>query len=114
LDHVKGWRVHYAYHKPGYGAIGMAGRKASMGGALCCIENGDTSVAAVFHYKFKSYGEFNHKQCERGDIYKKIKHSCPATVETGDMFDDSAWRAMTRLLPNYAETTVAGAALARR
>jgi Glycosyl transferase family 2 len=102
LDHVTGWRVHYAYHKPGYGSIGMGGRRVGLAGALCCIKNGDVSVAAIFHYKFKSFEEFNRKQCERGDIYKAITHSCPATVQPGDVFDDSAWRAMTRLLPKYA------------
>jgi Glycosyl transferase family 2 len=102
LDHITGWRVHYAYHKPGYGAVGMGGRKVGFRGALCCIKDGDVSVAAVFHYKFKSYGEYNHRRCDRGDICKKVKYTCPATVEPGDVFDDSAWRAMTRLVPQYA------------
>jgi hypothetical protein len=100
LDHVTGWRVHY--HKPGYGGIGMGGRRVGLAGALCCIKNGDVSVAAIFHYKFKSFEEFNRKQCERGDIYKALKHTCPATVQPGDVFDDSAWRAVTRLVPKYA------------
>jgi hypothetical protein len=40
LDHVTGWRVHYAYHKPGYGAVGMGGRKVGFRGALLVSKMG--------------------------------------------------------------------------
>jgi hypothetical protein len=102
LEHVTGWRVHDAKHKPGYSGIGMGGREVGIGGDPCFVKDGDVSVAAIFHYKYKSFEEFNHRQCVRGDIYKAIKHACPATVVPGDVFDDSAWRAMTRLVPKYA------------
>jgi Glycosyl transferase family 2 len=99
LDHVTGWNVHNAYNKPGYGAFGTGGgREVANNG---WVENGDVSVAAIYHYAFKSTEEYNHKRCVRGDIYKEIKHICPATPLTGDVFDDSAWRAIIRLVPKY-------------
>lgn len=101
LDHVVGWRVHYAYHKPGYNSIGIGGRKVGVAGAMCCIRNGDVSQAAIYHYKFKSYEEFFQKQCVRGDIYKFIQKSCPPEPPPvpGEQYDDSAWKALLRLLP---------------
>jgi hypothetical protein len=102
LDHIVGWKVHYVFHKPGYGAIGMGGRRVGMNGALCCIHDGDVSVAAVYHYKYKSEEEFNFKLCTRGDIYKFLKSTCPAIPEAGTVYDDLAWQAMTRVNPKYA------------
>jgi Glycosyl transferase family 2 len=98
LDHITGWNVHFAYLKPGYGAFGTGGREVKNDG---WVENGDVSVAAIYHYLFKSTEEYNHKRCVRGDIYKDVKHTCPATPEPGDVFDDSAWRGITRLVPKY-------------
>jgi Glycosyl transferase family 2 len=99
LDHIVGWKVHYVFHKPGYDAIGMGGRRVGLRGALCCIKNGDVSVAAIYHYKYKSEEEFNYKNCVRGDIYKFVKSKCPVTATAGDVYDDGAWQAMKRLLP---------------
>lgn len=107
LDHVLGWEVHFAVHKDGYSGIGMGGREPGSGNVNRTvnhwpgyIENGDTSVAAVYHYKFKSYDEFNAKDCVRGD-FNGVENVCPAPGESGTIFDDRAWQAMQHFVPKY-------------
>ena len=104
LDHIDGWKVHYVFHKSGYGAVAMGGRPIGLGrGILCCIADPDVSVAAVFHYTYKSEEEYTYKICVRGDIYKFLNSICEtAKPVAGDVFDDGAWQAMVRLLPKYA------------
>jgi Glycosyl transferase family 2 len=100
LDHIEGLKKHYALHKAGYKAIGMGGRKANMGGALCCIKNGDVSVAAIYHYRYKSKEEYHDEQCGSTNT------TCTVEVQTGTSPDDSVWRAMTRLVSKYNTSDV--------
>jgi hypothetical protein len=81
----------------------MGGRKVGMGGALCCIKNGDTSVAAIYHFKYKSKEEFHQKSCVRGRIFKHATSNCGRLEHlTGEIFDDTVWRTLQRIEPKYA------------
>jgi hypothetical protein len=106
LDHVTGWRVHSAIMKRGYGAIGMGGRKISMGNHVTIkignetVPYGDVSVAALYHYKYKSAEEYTFKTCVRGPTWG-LPNTCQSNVQIGSEFDDRAWQAMRRLVPKY-------------
>ena len=102
LDHIDRMEVHYASLKKGYSRIGMGGKKVGVAGALCCLKNGDTSVAAVHHYKYKSEEEFRRKSCVRGRI-NNGKSKCGEDIRVGEVFDDVVWQALKRNVPAYAE-----------
>jgi hypothetical protein len=104
LDHVEGWESpHATILKPGYGDIGVGGRKVSKHGNNRLVPGGDLSVAALYHYKYKSAEEFTYKSCDRGQAWGPDGfYKCPVTPETGFKFDDRAWEALKRLVPKYA------------
>lgn len=105
LDHIDGLKVHNAILKPSYEQIAMGGRPANLNGESCCVQDGDVSVAAVYHYMYKSNDEYHDKRCHgRGD--PRNSRQCQrnrndAAVEPGTVLDDSAWRTLTRLVPKY-------------
>jgi hypothetical protein len=103
LDDIQRMEVHYAIlNKHRNKRIGMGGRRVGIAGALCCLKDGDTSVAAVYHYKYKSEEEFYRKSCIRGRI-NTAPTKCGEDFRVGEVFDDTAWQMLKRNVPKYAK-----------
>ena len=62
---------------------------------------GRSDVAALFHYRTKSLGEYKTKFCERGDVFdaNKCTNSTFLNVEPGYIHDDSAWKFLQEHYP---------------
>mmetsp|Transcript_61463 Transcript_61463/g.150422 ORF Transcript_61463/g.150422 Transcript_61463/m.150422 type:complete len:547 (+) Transcript_61463:263-1903(+) len=63
---------------------------------------GRSDVAALFHYRTKSLGEYMTKFCERGDVFdsKQCDNATFSNVEPGYIHDDSAWKFLREHYPN--------------
>lgn len=58
-------------------------------------------VAALYHYRHKSQQEWKWKGCTRGSLGK---HWCGVAAPAGEVFDDTAWRLLQRLVPYYNQS----------
>jgi len=66
--------------------------------------DGQTNIAALYHYQVLSKEEWIIKNCERGDImFKKHKQrACNTTpTDVGTEYDDTAWQTLRQVVPEY-------------
>jgi hypothetical protein len=61
--------------------------------------NGPTDVAVLYHYRYKSLEEWRYKGCVRGRADIPEKDQCNLTAPSGDVLDDTAWKAMKKYVP---------------
>lgn len=64
-------------------------------------------VAVLYHYPFRSEGEFRYKTCGKGTSLHPRGETPMCnnpkyyTIYNGTEFDDTAWRQLTRMVPKY-------------
>jgi Glycosyl transferase family 2 len=67
--------------------------------------NGPTDLAAIYHYKYKSYEEYYRNKVPRGSVfYGGSKGSTEFkwdSLPNGSIFDDLAWKTLLRHVPKY-------------
>jgi len=71
-------------------------------------ENRPYDVAVLYHYAFKSEGEFQNKICVRGHSRAEGQSQTPMCgnpkyykLFNGTEYDDLAWKQLTRMVPKY-------------
>lgn len=111
LEHMnmtKEPHAHYPYLKEGYKRVTTSGKPSldhrAAGG------KDDLDVALIYHYTYKSYKEYLFKRQYRGRATVNSTDPSHAALinvaksrklPIGDVFDDTAWKAMKRIVPKY-------------
>lgn len=108
---LRGGAAHHDTSAPGaVASLEVPGKP----GVACCNRARPRDVALVYHYRFLSAKEYRAKICDRGRLLGGVDAFCdrktgelranapPHMVpRRGDVFDDAAWRALTRKVPKY-------------
>jgi hypothetical protein len=66
------------------------------------LHRGPTDVAAIYHYKFKSYEEFFGNKARRGSaFYGNAYNQTWTPLPNGTIYDDIAWKTLISNEPHY-------------
>lgn len=109
LDHVLRSHVHFVYMQPGHRLKAPGtGRAQKCAKLRFCVNKPDLTPLSIFHFKYKSIAEFQHRKCSIGEVHvplDKTPHKCAEATQqaipSGTVRDDRPWQLLRHNAPAY-------------